>query len=1160
MSRIGRVLFIACLLGLAGLAHAAHRLAALQSPLFFEANQGQVDPAARFVARGDGVTLFLTLHEAIVALRGAAAPAVVRMRWLGANPAPEIAGRDELAGKVNYLIGADPTRWRRHVPTYARVVYRGVYPGIDLVFHGRDRRLEYDFVVAPGADPAAVRVAFEGAESVALEHGDLVLGTPAGPLRMPRPVLYQEMDGTRREVAGGYRLDGPHVGFAVGAYDRTRPLVIDPALVYSTYLGGTGVDEGPATAVDGAGNVYVAGRASPGFPVAPGVLQPTFGGGLGDAFVAKLTPDGSGVVYATYLGGSGSDRALAIAVDGAGDAYLAGETDAVATDFPTVNAIQSGPGPCSPGGPCLQTFVAKLNSTGSALVYSTYFGGNGVGRGIAVDGTGHAYVTGSISGASPLVTTHFHPTARGGAFVLKLDPDGSLVYAADFGAGAGHAIAVNARGSAYVAGGGAFAPPFPTTPGALQTTASPGSHPHAFVAKLDPAGSSLIYSTILGGSGEESANGIAIDREGNAYVTGGTRSSDFPILNGLQPAFGGVEDAFVTKLNPIGSGLVYSTYLGGRFAEIGFGIAVDGAGFAYVAGATVSPDFPVVDPIQPRHVTAYPIDAFVAKLAPDGAALVYSTPLGGTETDSGLGIALDAGRNAHVVGITQSSDFPTANALQPASGGTTDAFVAKIGETTAAGCTGGFAIGPSAATPDPVAPGGTETIQVQVCSGSAASDILVDVELYGASAQRVGQNVTSGQSFAAGEAKTYTWEYPVPATLPEGEYTVKVGLFSRDWSTLHHWENHAATFQVGGGSPPPPGACPGGFTVGPTTAGPDPVARGGTETIQVQVCSGSAASDILVDVELYGASAQRVGQNVTAGQSFAAGEAKTYTWEYPVPATLPEGEYTVKVGLFSRDWSTLHHWENHAATFQVGDRSPPPPGACPGGFTVGPTTAAPDPVARGATVSIETGVCSGAAASDIVVDLELYDAGGARVAQTVFGGHSFAAGEARIFTWAYPVPTTLPAGEYTVKVGLFSGDWSILHHWENHAATFHVGGGSSPPPGACSGGFTVGPTTAAPDPVARGATVSIETRVCSGAAAADVLVDLELYDASGARVAQTVIGGQSFAAGEAKTYSWAYPVPATLGPGPYTVKVGLFSRDWSTLHLWENHAATFAVQ
>jgi hypothetical protein len=628
---------------------AAGRVTQAKLPFYFEPNHGQTDAAVLFRARGPGYTLFLTPTEAVLSLaRGSAgqgsdpAPipprdAAVRLRFLGANPAPAVVGRDALAGTVNYLRGNDPTRWRINVPTFAKVQYREIYPGVDLVFYGTQGQVEHDFVVAPGADPRRIQLAIQGARAVRRDsRGDLVLRLPGGDLRLRAPVAYQEIDGVRRLRHARYVLQpgpkrGTHrLGFRLGPYDRTRPLVIDPLLVYATYLGGNNVESGSAIAVDAAGSAYVTGwTTSSDFPTdgPPGEspLDATLGGPI-DAFVAKLTPSGSALAYATYLGGSGDDRGAAIAVDAVGSAYVTGWT--TSSDFPTAmpfDASLSGP---------TDAFVAKLTSTGSALVYATYLGGG--------------------SGDS------------------------------------GHAIAVDAAGSAYVTGYTESS----DLPTAAPFDASLSGPTDVFVAKLTATGSALVYATYLGGSGDDRGAAIAVDVAGSAYVTGYTGSSDFPTAappgeSPLQPASAGGYDVFVAKLTPVGSALTYATYLGGSAYDWGWAIAVDGAGRTYVTGWTDSLDFPTAAPLgespfQPASAGGY--DVFVAKLTPVGSALTYATYLGGSSDDYGSGIAVDDGGSVYVTGQTVSSNFPTAappaeSPFQAGLGGPTDAFVAWLDMT-----------------------------------------------------------------------------------------------------------------------------------------------------------------------------------------------------------------------------------------------------------------------------------------------------------------------------------------------------------------------------------------------------------------------------------------------------------------------------------------------
>ena len=707
-------------------------------PLSFEANDGQADPQVKFLSRGRGYTLFLTSTETVLVLRegasarnvGGGLPAakrergkalsgtVLRMTFVKANPAPAVAGVGELPGKSNYFVGNDPKKWRVNVPTYAKVRYQDLYPGIDLVYYGNQRQLEYDFVVSPGADPKAITLAFDGVDGAAIDGlGDLVLRADGSEVRLRKPVVYQEHDDRRAVIPTRYVLKAERqVAFEVAAYDATKPLIIDPVLAYSTYLGGSADDQGLAIAVDAQGNAYVTGdtgsadflQGDP-FPTTSGAFRTTPAG----IFVTKLNADGSALLYSSYLGAAGSDFVSGIAVDAAGNAYVTGFTDSgnafrLDAPFPTTpNAFQEIPGGSG------DAFVTKLNATGSALIYSTFLGGGGSDDGfaIAVDPNCSincsAYVTGeTFSPNFPTTAGAFQTDLRGSedAFVTKLDPTGStLVYSTYLGGSLGgsggdfeegFAIAVDAAGSAYVTGS-TNSRNFPTTPGAFQTIFGgcgtcdfPSAD--AFVTKLNATGTALVYSTFLGGSDEDLGFGIAVDSNGSAYVTGATASGNFPTTPGaFQTSFGGTFDAFVTKLNATGSALGYSTYLGSSGDDFGAGIAVDAAGNTYVTGATESADFPVtVGAFQPGFGGNF--DAFVTKLdttKTGSDSLVYSTFLGGTGLDDGFAIAVDAAGNAYVTGDTNSPDFPTTlgafqTTLSPSltEGFERDAFVAKLAE------------------------------------------------------------------------------------------------------------------------------------------------------------------------------------------------------------------------------------------------------------------------------------------------------------------------------------------------------------------------------------------------------------------------------------------------------------------------------------------------
>jgi hypothetical protein len=644
-------------------------------PLSFEANQGQADPSVNFLARGSGYTVFLTPEGAVLALQNPGSPGnVVQMQLGGGSITAQPVALDPLAGTSNYLLGNDPSQWITNVPTYGQVEYQNIYPGVNLVYHGNQQQLEYDFAVTPGASVSSIQLVFQGTTGMTLDsQGNLVLHTSGGDVIEQAPVLYQDENGVQRTVSGHYVIEANgDVGFAVGPYDTAQTLVIDPILTYSTYLGGSGNDEGLAIAVDSGGNVYAAGQtASADFPT----HSPLQGlSGSTDAFVTKLDAAGTGLIYSTYLGGGGDDAANGIAVDATGNVYLTGFT--TSTNFPTKNPLQGSNG----GGQ--DAFVAKLNASGTALVYSTYLGGGGTdsGNAIAVDGAGNVYVAGSTSSTDFPTKNPLQGSNGGGqdAFVAKLNASGTaLVYSTYLG-GSGTdsatGIAIDSSGNAYVSGTTASTD-FPTV-SALQGTLA-GGKTDAFVAKLNASGTALLYSTYLGGSGDDTGNAIAVDGSGDAYITGSTKSANFPTHAALQTSLGGTQDAFVTELNASGTALVYSTYLGGSGTDGGNAIALDSGGNAYVAGSTTSTDFPTASAVQGTKGGG--TDAFVAKLSAGGTALLYSTYLGGSLNDSANGIALDGSGSSYVIGTTLSTDFPTVSALQGSNAGGTDAFIAKIG-------------------------------------------------------------------------------------------------------------------------------------------------------------------------------------------------------------------------------------------------------------------------------------------------------------------------------------------------------------------------------------------------------------------------------------------------------------------------------------------------
>ncbi len=651
-----------------------------QLPLSFEENRGQTDKAVRYLSRGTGYTLFLTEKDAVLSLTSIDAnqkstATAIRLGFAGSRGAAGMHASDMQPGVSNYISGSDSSNWLRGLKHYGRVNYQSVYPGIDAVFYGNQRLLEYDFVVKPNADAKQIRLTFDGVKGVRVnDAGELVLRTELGDLVQGRPVAYQMIDGAKKLVDARYAMRGKEVAFALAKYDRTKPLVIDPTLQWSTFLGGSGLDFANGIAVDAANNVYVVGYTSASnFPA-----NLRFGGSIGgtaDAYLVKYSPDGKTILYSTFLSGDGNDQANGVAVSANGTVTVVGFTDS--SNYPTVNNRQF-----SYGGNG-DAFVTTINAAGNQLVYSSYIGGiaQDTANDVVLDSNGGAVFVGSS------LSANFAPNApaNGGsdAFVVRMLPDGSdYVYRILIGsrdADAAYGVAIDATDNVYVAGrtNSVF---FQGTPGVVQFGLANGDRAayDGWVAKLNPTGGT-IWRTLLGGAGNDEAVSVAVDVNNFVYVFGNTDSNNYPVTGGsFRGAYSGNGDTFVTMLTPDATQRSYSTYLGGTGTDLADRIVINrGNGVAYLLGTTSSADFPVSGPIQ--GTLAGGTDLFLTEMAPNGGSLITSTFFGGASNEIAGGLAMDAGGNLYVSGTTNSSNYPvTAGTQQPLMSGTQDAFVTRF--------------------------------------------------------------------------------------------------------------------------------------------------------------------------------------------------------------------------------------------------------------------------------------------------------------------------------------------------------------------------------------------------------------------------------------------------------------------------------------------------
>ncbi|MDP9161037.1 MAG: SBBP repeat-containing protein [Acidobacteriota bacterium] len=668
----------------------------LPAQLAFERLGGRDTGKTQFLSRTPNYTIFIEPSRATIAVKGTARATnqgavvdsgvrsrFVRVQLLGSRQSePSVQG--PLPAHTNYFIGSDPHTWRTNIPLFQKVIYTSVYNKVDLVYYGTDRQLEYDFVIRPGGTPKGIQFAVTGAKpTYVLPSGDLSLGGGEAGLVLHRPVAHQMSHGQRRDVPASFvEIGTEQFGFKVGSFNHRLPLIIDPVLAYSTYLGGSN-DEGIfGIGFDKQGNIYVAGETSSlDFPL-KNTIQNHVAGNY-DAFVSKFDPTGKELIYSTYLGGSQFDHAVGIQVDDQGSAYIAGIT--LSPDFPVKNALQSSLGGRSDG------FVAKLSPSGSELIFSTYLGGEGsddIGA-LAIDHGRNVYVTGRTQSLHfPVTSKAFQQVCDGGAnqgfcvtdaFVSKIDPSGRKLLYSTYLGGTGFdsasGIAVDDHGEAYIAGQ-TSSRDFPTRKAYQSSLMGFGD---AFLAKLNARGSELVFSTYFGGTGFEGATDIALDHSQNVYITGTTSSTDFPLTRAFQSQnHGGFTDGFVTKFNPGASKLIYSTYLGGAGFDFPFRLAVTGTGEAMITGFTSSTDFPVYEALQPIYGGG-PTDSFVTHLSRGGNELRFSTYLGGSSDEYGYSIASGCEGSVWIGGSTSSKNFPVVEAFQDKfAGGPYDAFLSKI--------------------------------------------------------------------------------------------------------------------------------------------------------------------------------------------------------------------------------------------------------------------------------------------------------------------------------------------------------------------------------------------------------------------------------------------------------------------------------------------------
>lgn len=867
-------------------------------PLHFERNKGQADESIDFIARGSGYALYLQPTKFTIALGHPAksAPAMVHLGLVNADSSVKALGEEKLPGTVNYLRTGDLGRNLVGIETNGRVRYPQVYPGIDLVYYGNQKQVQYDFELAPYADPALVKWKIEGVKNTEIAvDGRLLLHTDLGTLSFEKPIIYQTKEGQKEFVEGGYRISAEReVGFEIASYDKSRPLVIDPTLSYSTILAGNGEDGIFGIAVDQSGAAYVTGYTfSTNLPITTG----SAGAQQGDAdvFVTKIAASGTSNVYSTYLGGGGFDQANAIAVSGS-KAYVAGITYSPSTWKSGTNTLSAD----SMG----DAFVCRLGTSGTNLEYTVLLSGSNEdsANAVAVDASGNAYV-----GGETYSSNYFTGTLLGSSdgFIAKINTSGTLQFTTRYkgtGNESVNAIAVDATGSIYI--GGVTDSDDLTIAPATPLQNGPGGAQDGFVAKYGTDGRTLRYSTYLGGSDYDSVNGIAINSFGEVFVTGETRSTTpgFPVRNAYISENKGLSDGFVARINSTGNQLIYSTFLGGSSNDFGTGIGIDVYGNAYVTGYTESADFPTARPLENGQFSGTQ-DAFITVLNESGNTLRFSSLFGGSSVDRGWAIAVDkksipSGPNAYFAGETFSADFP----LTPSTSGTDTAppagFVAKISDPTA-----DLSVQISA-NPEPVIQGDilTYTVTVKNNGPGTASGVKVDqslpssVSFVSASPGVTGssQLIASLGTLASGSSASY--QVQVQADVA-GSIQSSVVVKSESFDPLANNNTATATSQINFVKPV--------VTISATdpisseeittTALGIPISRQGTVTVSR---TGSVGNALVVKYSVAGTADSGLDYEALSGAVTIPADKKSQTITIaPIQDSSVEGDETVVLSL-----------------------------------------------------------------------------------------------------------------------------------------------------------------------------------------------------------------------------------------------------------------------